>query len=154
MNDDASRWHVENLRFFDFYYDEKSSFIVSTMKYASKDTYFKDVHVFLDRAKNIVIIKNVDLVRSNLFTCLRDQTLIWYISKLIDEKRRLLKYEDNLDEWITTLIAQFREFFVKIMKVVIDERYIFQDARRKRESREYAQTIVRVARSAKLSIYN
>ena len=124
------------------------------MKYASKNTYFKDVHVFLDRVKNIVTIKNVDLVRSNLFTCLRDQILIWYISKLTDEKRRLLKYKNNLDKWITFLIAQFRKFFVKIMKVIIDERYIIQDARRKRESREYAQTIVKIAKSTKLSIYN
>ena len=75
------------------------------MKYASKNTYFRNVHVSLDRAKNIVTIKNVDLVRSNLFTCLRDQTLIWYISKLIDEKRRFLKYKNNLNEWITILIA-------------------------------------------------
>ena len=40
------------------------------------------------------------------------------------------------------------------MKVIIDERYIIQDVRRKRESREYAQTIIEVVRSAKLSIYN
>ena len=40
------------------------------------------------------------------------------------------------------------------MKVIIDERYTSQNARQRKESREYAQIIVRVARSIELSMYN
>ena len=37
-----------------------------------RDTYYRDVFLFVKRIKNQVMILKADIVRSNLFTCLRD----------------------------------------------------------------------------------
>lgn len=150
----SPRWHAGDIGFFDPHYDGKSASSGSALEYAGKDTIFRDVHVFVDRAKDIASTKGDELVRNNLSTCLRGQALIWYTSELTDGERRLLKYGNHLDEWIEALTRQFRESPAKAMEVVTSERYTTQDARRQREPREYAQTMVRAARSAELPIYN
>ena len=40
------------------------------------------------------------------------------------------------------------------MIIIIKKRYIMNDARRRRELNEYAQIIIRAARSAEMSTYN
>ncbi len=49
----------------------------------NKDVYYRNVHLFIKRVLNIAITKGVDLVRTNLNTCLRDIALIWYTIELI-----------------------------------------------------------------------
>ena len=98
-NDDQPRWHVENIEFFDSYYEGKSTSTTFVMKYVEKDIYFRDVHVFIDRAKDLASSsKEWEMIRINLSICLRGQALIWYIFELFDDERRLLKYDNNLDE--------------------------------------------------------
>lgn len=48
-----------------------------------KDVYYRNVHLFIERMLDIVITKSVDLVRTNLNTCLRNIALIWYTIELI-----------------------------------------------------------------------
>jgi hypothetical protein len=36
------------------------------MKHIFKNTYFRDVYLFIERVKNVVTIKNVKLIRKNL----------------------------------------------------------------------------------------
>ena len=35
------------------------------MKHINKDIYFRDVHLFIERARNVITIKNVELIREN-----------------------------------------------------------------------------------------
>lgn len=45
------------------------------MKHTKKETYFRNLHLFIDRAKNIAIIQNDQHVRDNYYTCFRKATL-------------------------------------------------------------------------------
>ena len=37
-----------------------------TMKNRRTDTYFRNAHLFIKRAKDVIIIKNAELIRENL----------------------------------------------------------------------------------------
>ena len=76
------RWNVSEVEFFDSLYDEKSIKTSEVMKHAEKNTYFRDVHLFIKRAKDISMIQRNQHVRDNLFTCLREFVLQWYTSEI------------------------------------------------------------------------
>jgi hypothetical protein len=56
-------------------YENKSILIEEFIEHAEKDIYFRDVHLFLKRVKDVTKVKNAAQIRENLFTCLRDLTL-------------------------------------------------------------------------------
>ncbi len=67
---------IANLKFFDSAYDDKVLTTADSMQHIDKNTYFKNVHLFIDRIKDIVVIKDVDTMRNNLYSCLRDIVMI------------------------------------------------------------------------------
>lgn len=56
-------------------YNEKSMNIEQIMEHAEKSIYFRIVHLFIERTKNITILQNDQHGRDNLFTCLRNAAL-------------------------------------------------------------------------------
>ncbi len=114
------RWNAADLDFFDLAYDEKTT--TEPMQHAGKDTFFRDIHLFIDRVKDFAMIKSYDAVRNNLHTCLRGVVMTWYTTKLFEETKELVKAGNNLDFWERYLIKRFREI------TIIKERYIFEDA--------------------------
>lgn len=56
-------------------YDEKSIKIDEIMKHADKNTYFRDVHLFIEKKNNIAIIQEDQHAKNYLFTCFRESTL-------------------------------------------------------------------------------
>ena len=144
------RWNASEVGFFDSLYDGKSISTGQAMKHARKDTYFKDVHLFIERAKDIATIQGGQHVRDNLFTCLRGSALQWYTSEISIEAKQLMRYEDEIDHWTTQLLKRFKENINVFMNIMLREQYTMKDARRRRESREYAAKILRAAKSAEL----
>ncbi len=61
------------------------------MIHIGKKTIFRDVHLFNERVKDIAVIKSEKMIAENLYTCLQDIALKWYVSELTDMKKRLLK---------------------------------------------------------------
>ncbi len=53
----SNRWIVSKLDFFDSTYERKFTFTDDFMQHAEKNTYFRNVHFFIDRVKNIIVIK-------------------------------------------------------------------------------------------------
>lgn len=49
---------------------------------------------------------------------------------------------------------KWKESFFVVLVTITRERYIMNDARRRRKSIEYAQVITKVAKSTNMSIYN
>ena len=41
-------------------------YIDALIKHVEKDIYFRDVHLFLDRVKQFMFIKEVEMIRENL----------------------------------------------------------------------------------------
>ncbi len=146
----SERWVTADLEFFDSIYDDKILITAESMQHANKDIFFKDIHLFIDWVKNITVIKDAEIVRNNLYTCLRDIAMIWYTVELFEEVKELVRTENNLDVWKRYLIKRFRDRFNVAMITIIRERYIMNDARRRRESREYVSVIMRIARLIEL----
>ena len=152
-NNDNTRWNAEELKFFDSMYDNKSINTEQVMKHVEKNTYFRDVHLFIDRAKNMTVIHDEQFVRENLFICLRDTTFQWYISKISTEIKEFFRYEQELRYWTKQLLKKFKESADVFMITILRERYIMKNARRRRESREYASIILRATKSTELKFH-
>ena len=120
------------------------------MEHAGKDTIFRDVHLFIEQAKNIAAVRGDKLVKQNLSTCLKSTALAWYTAELIADQKRLLKMEQGIDKWKTKLVAHFKERLNVAIATIVRERYTLADARSKREPCEYAGVIIWAAKSAEL----
>ena len=62
-DDFVNRWNTSNFDFFDFLYESK--FVVFEaffLKHNDKNFYFKNVHVFVDRAKKLAVIKKDKMI--------------------------------------------------------------------------------------------
>ena len=146
------RWNPGELGFFDPNYDGKSVSTGSAIEHAGKETYFRDVHLFIDRAKDIAAIKEAKTVRENLWMSLRGTALEWWTAEMSPAEKRLTILGDGVDEWSTLLIARFKEPSNVAIDAVLRERYSLRDAIARREPREYAQKILRSAKDAGMSI--
>ena len=51
-------------------------------------------------------------------------------------------------------MKKFREFVFKIIKKFVTKRYIMQNAINNRQSRDYAQIVIRLEKSTKLLLFN
>ena len=102
------KWNAFELRFFDSLYDEKSAVTDNVIEHFDKNTYFRNIHIFIERIKNIAHIKNDTIVRNNLYICLRETVLTWYTSNLRKNQKRLIKLRNKMNEWIRILLKKFR----------------------------------------------
>ena len=70
-----SRWTANDLGFFDPNYNDKTVHTGAPIEYAGKDIFFRDIHLFIDRAKQFVPTKTGEAVRENLWLSLRGTAL-------------------------------------------------------------------------------
>ena len=124
------------------------------MKHINDDTMFRDVYLFITRVKDFVVVHETKMIRKNLFRCLQNDVIDWYFFRLSFVEKRIFIFNEKLNEWKLTLIKKYRKNAIKIMKKMIFNDYFEKNVRNQRESREYAQQLVRVNKSIRLSIYN
>ena len=153
--DNNIKWNFANLDFFDFYYDDKSlanevSFIVNT----EKNIYFKNVHLFIVRAKKMIFTRDDQLVKDNLWFSLKNIALKWWTNELFDVERRMIKMtmieQEELFEWISLLHDRFKQSINVVMNNLMQQRYILRNVVTQREFREYAQKIIRLVKNAEM----
>jgi hypothetical protein len=84
---------VFDVEFFDSQLD--SSYDSDDVVQIERDLYYKNVYFFVKRVKDVVIMFDVEVVRTNLLTCLRESTQIWYTEKLSDLKKKTLRTLEN-----------------------------------------------------------
>ena len=144
-----SRWTANDLGFFDPNYDDKTVHSgAAPIEYAGKDTFFRDIHLFIDRAKQFVPTKTGEAVRENLWLSLRGTALSWWTSELSETERRITTYGKDVDEWSKLLIKRFKQPSFVAMTSLLKESYTLRDAAAKREPREFAQRMLRTAKDA------
>ena len=144
------RWYAPDLGYFDPNFDGKSIDTAPAMEHAGKDTYFRDVFAFIDRIHDIARTKGAKEVRENIQLSLRGTALEWYTSELTDGEKRLGTYGEDTTEWDNLLLRRFKPARTIGMSVILKERYTLMDASKHREPREFAQTILRAAKTAEL----
>ena len=134
-------------------YDGKSVAIDQVIEHIGKDIYFRDVNDFIDRIKDMADIKDVELVRQNLYICFRDISLTWYIIVLIENEKRLIKLGEDVEKWTRVLHKRFRESSFVVMVAFNKERYIMKNVRRRRESMKYVHVIIRAAKVINMNVF-
>ena len=95
---EINRWNLNEIDFFDFIYDDKFSIIDNSIEHANKNTYFRNFHLFTKRIKNMIIVKRMKLTNQNLYICLRDLVLTWYMNFFNDDQKRLMKLNDEIEK--------------------------------------------------------
>jgi hypothetical protein len=131
-------------------YESKFVLTEEFIEHAEKNIYFRDVHLFLKRVKNVAKVKNAAQIRENLFTCLRELALQWYTFELFENIKNLLKYDNEIEFWEKKLLKRFKKSVSVVMISLMKKKYTMKDVKRRRESRKYAEVILRAAKFAEL----
>ena len=56
-------------------YNEKFVVIDNFIEHINKNIYFQNVNVFIERVKNIIKVKEIKLIRQNLYICFKNTIL-------------------------------------------------------------------------------
>ena len=62
----TSRQNTNDLGFFDPHYNDKIVHSNTIIEHANKDTYFRDIYLFINRTKQFISIKESKIIRNNL----------------------------------------------------------------------------------------
>ena len=152
-DNDENRWNVDEIDFFDLLYDDKSIVIVEFIEHIDKNIYFRNVTYFIERVKNIIKIKNVELIRQNFYICFRDIALIWYIIILIENEKRFVKLNNDVEKWIRVLHKRFKKFVVVIMFTITKKRYIIKNVRRRQKFMKFVYVIIRATKIIEIIVF-
>ena len=149
-----NKWNFEKIEFFDFMYDEKSIVIEKFIMHVEKDIYFRDVNDFINRVKHITNVKNVELIRQNFYICFRNIVFSWYIIIFIENQKRLINFDNDVDEWIRVLHKRFKKFVDTIMNIINKKRYMINDIKRRREFSKYIHIVNKTTKFIVMNIYS
>ena len=139
-NDENSFWRFEDLNFFDI--KLSTFFEFDSMIKNDKNVYYRNVYLFCERIRNLIVIKSEKLIRINLNICFFDYALIWYISELKTLNRVDLRNFFLEKDWIKKFKLRFKLNHFAVIDALVFERYILVDVRSDRESSSYVQQIV------------
>jgi hypothetical protein len=139
----------EEIGFFNLNLSNK--FSKDDVVHCSKDTYYRDVYIFVERVSDIATIRGLELVRDNLVTCLQDSALEWYTGQLTALEKRALHYRNDIEEWKEALQNRFKRSPHTALEAMLRKTYTQEDARQQRDPQIYAQAIIQNANAAGLT---
>lgn len=144
-------WNAAELGFFNPNYNNQSENTASNKEHLTHGIYFNDVHTFIKRAKDMMRTKGEQMVRCNLSSCFRGSALEWYLADLSPYIKSLVQYGTGIDEWENQLLNRFKLSPHIAMRMIFNERYTMEDARRHREPRDFAEYIIQAGKDAELT---
>ena len=68
------KWVPQEIGYFDPFYDQKTTVTGGPIEHAGKNIHFRNVHVLINRMKNMVIIKGDKLVRNSFHICFKGKS--------------------------------------------------------------------------------
>ena len=97
-NEFESRFLSKKLDFFNFGYKRKTIFIETLIKNINKKIIYCNVYVFFSRAKNFIIIFNLELIRINFYRCLKKKSFYLAYYAFNRHEKTIIDYKKNIDE--------------------------------------------------------
>ena len=153
-NDDDVKWNAQKTDFFDSWYEEKNAIIDNSIEHSNKNTYFRNVHLYIERIKDMTILKDADVIRANLYSCMREHALRWYTEVVNDDQKRLIKLEEDVEKWERLLLKRWKKSSFTTLTVITKKKYTMKNARKHREFFDFVEIIVREVKSIMMSIYS
>ena len=133
-----ARWNTQEIGFFDPQYDGKTVYSeTAPIEHTGKNTYFRDVHLFLNHAKQFVSIKKAEVVCENLWLSLRGTALSWWTNELFDTEHRIANYGTDMNKWIKLLVKRFKQPSFVTMESLLKESYTLRDVSVKCEPHDF-----------------
>ena len=125
------------------------------MRTVANQTHYRDVLVFLDRLRDLAILKGDDIVRSNIHASLRGSALAWYSTELTDFERSSLRHMPLEEGWFKMLRQRFKMRPSMALAKLTEATYTPADVRAGKSVRSFAQSIFRYALAADItSVFN
>ncbi len=116
-----------------------------------QDFYYRDVYFLVKKTKNVVIMFETNVVRTNLSICLRESAQVWYTKELNDLKKKTLRnLEKETDHWCNALLKKFKKFVVSILNYLTTKRYILDDVRVNKNIFSFVFQIMRHVKTANI----
>ena len=95
-------WRPEEIGFFDPDCEEPGLDVA-----IHRPFYYRDVYAFVDRLKDVALLRSMEKTQAILPQLLRGRALIWYSTELSVSEKDMLKMF-TLDYWYMRLIARFK----------------------------------------------
>ena len=54
---------------------KKNVIIDNSIEHSNKNIYFRNVHFYIKKIKNMILFKNVDVIRTKFYNCIRNYVL-------------------------------------------------------------------------------
>lgn len=103
----------------------------------------------------MTIVFDANVIRRNFFLGFKEIVFMWHIAELSNTTRRIFIYEENVDEWIQILMTKFKFQSSTAILQLLRKKYTMNDVWQHRESKKYAQKIIRCVKSAEMnSVFN
>ena len=151
-NIEKNKFRESNIDYFDFRkfesYDD-DDYVIVTNK-----IYYRNVWLFIDAIKSIVTSKNNRLIRINLHRCFQNDVQTWYIDEINELQRFDLKKNHELKNWKKCFIKRFKMNESKIMKLLVENKYIIENVRKQRTIISYVQNVIRHAKNVDFTTIN
>ena len=147
-NDNNEKWKSNNIEYFDFEFEKSiniDNFIVNFDRYI----FYQDVYVFVDRLKNLTLLRDENKFRIIISQCFRNIILIWHFMKLLNLKKNLLR-NVFLNNWYDVLIFKFKKRVSQILFRLQKKRYSMFNVKKQRNSRFYVQNIFKYVKIIKI----
>ena len=139
-----------NVSFFDLKLEK--SYDSDDVVQINRDVYYRNVFMFVKRIKNAMITYETETIRTNLSTCLRETTQIWYIENLSDLKKQTLRsLDEEADHWCETFIKKFRQSVTFALQKLSGERYSLNDVKNHKNISSFVFSIMKHAKTANIS---
>ena len=93
------------------------------MEHEGKNNYFRDVHIFVNRMRNLIIIKSDKLVKNNLYICFKSNKFYWWNSVFSSEQKRLIKFGIKIEKWEQTFMKRWKKSICTVMITIKINQY-------------------------------
>ncbi|KAF1992648.1 hypothetical protein K402DRAFT_416287, partial [Aulographum hederae CBS 113979] len=110
--------------------------------------YFRDVYAFIDSFITYATIKSPELVRANLYTCLRGSAQTWHMSALTQDRRDWLREGPGLSHWKEALIEKFRPHMASAQRELEKTTFGLEQLHSGVTSSDFVLKVVRLARDS------
>ena len=157
FNDDNERrqsfhhYNSTDFGFFDPNYNEKFIHTDEIVKHFEKNTFFRNVHFFVNKTKNMIVSKKKQFICDNLWFSFWKIVFNWWISKISLNEKKLIKTmlkADQLVIWFILLFSRFKQFVFITQKTLQKQRYTLKNATAKREFWKYSTKIFWLSKNA------
>ena len=141
---------ITNVNFFDFKFEEfyDSDDVVQI----NRDVYYRNVFIFVKKIKNAIITYEIETIRTNLSTCLRDTVQIWYIESFSDLKKQTFRsFDEKTDHWCEIFIKKFRQSVTFAFQKFSKKKYFLNDVKSHRDISNFVFSIMKHAKTTNIS---